>query len=67
MEKLPDFSADLITQLSEMFPDSYAVPSTRLPEREIWVRVGQRKLVAMLERMLKEAESPNPNKKIIKE
>jgi len=45
--KLPDLSKDLIDALSDRFPLRCPDPSDS--EREIWIKVGQRKVVEFLQ------------------
>jgi hypothetical protein len=45
--KLPDLSKDLIDALSDRFPCRCADPNDS--EREIWIKVGQRKVVEFLQ------------------
>lgn len=65
MDKLPAFSEDLVKELSKTFPDAYAIPTTSTPEREIWIKVGTRRIVSLLERLLEESKSVDPTQKII--
>ena len=65
MDKLPPFSHDLIKELSKLFPDSYAIPKPLSLERDIWIRVGERRIVAMLENLLETSTSSNPAEKIL--
>lgn len=44
--KLPDLSKDLIDALDDRFPSRCADPKDS--EREIWIKVGQRKVVEFL-------------------
>jgi hypothetical protein len=45
--KLPDLSKDLIAVLDERFPSR--CPDPKDSEREIWIKVGQRKVVEFLQ------------------
>tara|TARA_S200002703_G_scaffold145784_1_gene140360 strand:- start:399 stop:602 length:204 start_codon:yes stop_codon:yes gene_type:complete len=45
--KLPDLSKDLLDALNKRFPSR--CPELTDTEREIWIKVGQRKVVEFLE------------------
>lgn len=46
MNNIPVFSIDLISELDRDYPEQCPDPAT--PEREIWMRAGERRLVRRL-------------------
>lgn len=46
MERLPELSLDLITELDKIYP--LRLPRLNQSEREIWLEVGQREVVEYL-------------------
>lgn len=54
MTTIPVLSYDLIQALDKDFPER--CPDPALPEREIWMQAGERRLVRMLLARLKQME-----------
>lgn len=52
MDKLPVIPKDLLEALNERFPER--CPDPKWSEREIWMRVGERNVVRLLQRAFDE-------------
>lgn len=52
MDKLPVIPQDLLEALDKQFPDRCPEPSWS--EREIWMRVGERRVVRFLKRIFEQ-------------
>lgn len=62
MEALPLYSEDLVRDLDRLIPDR--MPELSATDREIWVKVGERRVVNMLLAALKQTEEDKKKERI---